>query len=66
MHKLKNHGVSVADVKVSAVCNCLVTKAVQNIQGFFSLANFLKLFITLFTNISAPLASLMKKGHLIE
>ena len=55
-HVITKDGVSVADVKVSAV----------HVQGFLGLANFNQRFIRSFAKISEPLTSLTKKGHVFE
>ena len=65
-HVITKDGVSVADVKVSAVHDWPIPKTVRDVQGFLGLANFYQRFIRLFAKIAEPLTSLMKKGHVFE
>ena len=65
-HAIIKDGVSVADVKVSAVCDWPIPKTVRDVQGFLGLANFYRQFIRSFAKIAQPLTSLMKKEHVFE
>ena len=65
-HVMTKNGVSVADVKVSAVHDWSIPKTVQDVQGFLKLANFYPRFIRSFAKIAEPLTSLTKKGYVFE
>ena len=53
-------------MKVSAVSDWLIPKAVRDVQGFLGLANFYQRFIRSFAKIAEPLTSLTKKGPVFE
>ena len=65
-HVITKDGVSVADVKVSAVHDWPIPKTVRDVQGFLGLANFYQRSIRSFAKIAEPLTSLTKKGHVFE
>ena len=65
-HVITKDGVSLADVKVSAVCDWPIPKTVRDMQGFLGLANFYQLFIRSFAKIAEPLNSLTKKGYVFK
>ena len=58
--------VSVVYVRVSAVCNWLVSKTAQDIQSFLGIVNFCRWFIRSFEKISELLTSLTKKDHVLK
>ena len=66
LHVVRKDGVSVVDVKVSAVCNWPVPNTVWDVQGFLGIISFYKRFFRSFVKISEPLTSLKKKGHVFE
>ena len=65
-HVITQDGVSVADVKVSAIHDCPIPKTVRDVQGFLGLAKFYQWFIISFAKIAELLTSLIKKGHVFK
>ena len=60
---IRKDGVSVVDIKVSAVHDWPIPNAMHNLQGVLVLVNLYQQFTLSFVKFSEPLASLTKKGY---
>ena len=65
-HIVSREGVRIDPERVMAIDKIPLPKNVKAIQSFFGKINFIKRFITIFSEITRPISSMLKKGSKVE